>query len=218
MKKNGKNTVKQSKDELLSHLKEHILFLSMSARAYDQGVTGEAKRIAVSLRVLLHDTDSSHSLLEQLGLKVSFYNTANKYNPKNILTHHGLTALVIGNNEAKHVAPLDSRHKDVPLSQALFPDWWNEPIIVDKDKNVLSRRKLVLAMANQDGGAHVDPELDEVYAKISRNNSVGWIFTHDNKQEPVRPVELASMRQICYEVLYTFKKKFPQYFTEDLTL
>ena len=50
-------------DELL---REQIGFLERSSAAYDEGYHDEAKRIAVVVRVLLHDTQSSHSLFEQL--------------------------------------------------------------------------------------------------------------------------------------------------------
>ncbi len=218
MAKRKKKKIKQSKSDLLNHLQDHISFLSLSAKSFDQGVEGEAKRIAVSLRVLLHDTSQSHSLFKQLGQKISFFNTANKYAPDNLLSHHGLTALRVGNNESKHIAPLADRHKDKPLKQSFFHDWWNEAVIVDKHKKKFRRRDLVLVLANQDGGAHVDPGLDEAYSRLSRENSVGWVTNVGGKEAPVRPVELASVRQICYEVLYTLKLKFPEFFTEDMTL
>jgi hypothetical protein len=218
MSKKKRNRIKQTEAELMNHLKEHILFLSRSAKAFDDGMEGEAKRMAVSLRVLLHDAGNSHSLLDQLGQKISFYNTANKYDPNNMLTHHGLTALHVKSNEAKHIAPLSNRHKDKTLRQTFFAEWWNEPVIVDKSKNKFSRRDLILSVVNQDGGAHVDPELDEAYAKLSRENTVGWVFTKGGRQYPVKPVELASIRQVCYEVLYTLKKKYPDSFLDDMTL
>src|SRR3954453_8408028 len=68
----------QSKDELVQHLDEQLGFLRSSAQAYDAGDTAEAKRLAVAVRILLHDTNSSHSLLGLLGVKDSlrFVDTA----------------------------------------------------------------------------------------------------------------------------------------------
>jgi len=43
--------------------------MKASATAFDSGFEAEAKRLAVSLRVLLHDTNSSRALLDQLGVK-----------------------------------------------------------------------------------------------------------------------------------------------------
>ena len=54
--------IDQSLHELINHLKEQILFLKASASAFDEGFDGEAKRLAVTVRVLLHDTNNSISL------------------------------------------------------------------------------------------------------------------------------------------------------------
>jgi hypothetical protein len=52
-----------------AHLKTHLGFLARSCIAYDQGHLEEALRMAVSLRVMFHDTQSSTSLLRHLGAK-----------------------------------------------------------------------------------------------------------------------------------------------------
>jgi hypothetical protein len=59
--------IKQKKEELLNHLLEQYNFLISSCRIFDEeGKLSEAKRIAQVLRVLLHQTNSSHALFEQL--------------------------------------------------------------------------------------------------------------------------------------------------------
>jgi len=66
----------QSQEELQQHLRDTIQALELSSRAFDEGFEGEAKRLAAAIRVLVHDTDSSKSLLGQLGQKtISFYDT-----------------------------------------------------------------------------------------------------------------------------------------------
>jgi hypothetical protein len=78
---------------------------------------------------------------------------------------------------------------------------------------VFSRQELINNIANTDGGAHVDPKLDEAYMELSRANSLGWVFGNGNLEEAFkgRP-ELACMRQITYEVLITLKEKNLEYF------
>ena len=61
---------KQTKKDLKSHLKEQIQFLLRSTQSFDDGFVSEAKRIAVIIRVLLHDTNRSISLLKLFGLHV----------------------------------------------------------------------------------------------------------------------------------------------------
>ena len=69
--------------------------------------------------------------------------------------------------------------------------------------------KLVLALAHKEGGAHVDPEIDEAYARLSRSNSLGWVVrTPDGVSpmpDPVRP----SVREICFELEQTIIDQVP---------
>lgn len=54
-------------EELQAHLAEQLGFLERSADAFDNGYEDEAKRMATAIRVLVHDTNQSISLLKQLG-------------------------------------------------------------------------------------------------------------------------------------------------------
>lgn len=196
--------VKQTKKELLSHIEDIIGFIDASSVAFDAGKTGEAKRLAVSIRVLLHDTKTSKSLLGLLGWKGghSFLNSAIPYNPKNLVSHHGLVGLRVGGDAGiSYHAPLRSRSTSRPYKYVKFPDWWNENVIVDSKKNTFNRRQLILSLCNKDGGAHVDPELDESYANLTRNNSVGWVTLNGTDEEPLMDVEKHSVRQIAYEMM-----------------
>lgn len=66
----GRGEVQRSMtDRLMSLLAEQLDFLSVSCKRCDAGHLHEAKQIAHRLRVLLHDTGSSVSLLHQLGWK-----------------------------------------------------------------------------------------------------------------------------------------------------
>jgi hypothetical protein len=59
------------KRDFSAQLGRQIGFLERSCLAYGSGHQEEALRIAVSLRVLFHDTQSSVSLLTHLGVKAS---------------------------------------------------------------------------------------------------------------------------------------------------
>lgn len=103
----------QKKEELEQHLFEQIEMLKLSCESFDRGVLFESKRIATGIRVLFHNTKSSHALIEQLGIKnkINYLSTATPYDNKN---------------------------------------------------NKFSRKDIILSVANKDGGAHVDPELEEI--------------------------------------------------------
>jgi hypothetical protein len=203
---------KQSKEELLRHLSEHILFLISSSDSYDRGFWGEAKRLALSIRVLLHNTGSSRSLLEQLQCKTSFYDSCLSYDPRNLASFHGLVGIKMGGNNTSFWPRLGETLPNQKVIKRPFANWWNQVVIVDKNKTKFSRRSLVCYLANQDGGAHVDPGLDEEYAQLSRGNSIGWIVGNGDHEEPLRFVELASVRQIAYEVLRSLRDEFPSLF------
>lgn len=191
----------QTNTELQGHLQDHLGFLVSSAAAFDSGNLGEAKRLAVSLRVLFHDTGQSHSLLGQLSrLGGSFISSAIPHDTGNVTRHGGLIMTATSKAGSTYYAPLD----DVLIERWLpFQDWWNEPVFVDTQRAVLTRRSLILAVANQDGGAHVDPNLTDTYARLSRHNSMGWIQMPGGV--PIRNPERAAVRQIAHEALKTLK-------------
>lgn len=199
----------QSSQELVFHLQEQIGFLKASADAYDRGFDGEAKRLAVTIRVLVHDTRNSKSLLGLLGQKsIPFLDTSIPLTPGNRSTHSGLvvTSMVPGVG-AKHVAFLDDRPGGKPV-ETEFDSWWSTAVFVDSKGRALSRKDLVLAVANQDGGAHVDPKLDQTYADLSRNNSLGLFYSDGTQSEPLRGPEKAALRQICHELLKTLEPDY----------
>jgi hypothetical protein len=73
----------------------------------------------------------------------------------------------------------------------------------------MSRRELILHVAETDGGAHVDPALDEAYMDLSRNNSLGWMLREGDVVRPFPPPVLPCIRQIAHEVLITLRVKAP---------
>jgi len=204
--------VKQTKSEFKQHLREQIGFLLRSCEAYDNGYTDEAKRIATILRILFHDTQKSKSLLCLLGLKdnLALFDSSSKYDPNNLVPHDGLTALKIGGGKTTYIPRLEEMDELRRKGQKFFPKWWNHVVIVDKHKHSFTRRDLILAITNKDGGAHIDPKLDEGYAKLTRGNSMGWVSTDGVNEEPVLPVELASVRQIAHEAIMTFRRKYAE--------
>ncbi len=60
---------RQSQADLERHLRSQLAFLIRSSSSYDDGFHDEALRLANALRVLFHQTNTSHSLLGQLNLQ-----------------------------------------------------------------------------------------------------------------------------------------------------
>jgi hypothetical protein len=191
----------QTTSDLQNHLAEQIAFLESSCAAFDNGQEVEAKRIAVQLRILFHDTKNSKSLLGQLNmLNGTFVDTSTKPIAGSVVAHNSLAYVEVG--AAVRYIPMLER---VAVKNVTFMDWWNGVIFVDNNNDELTRAKLVLTIANQDGGAHVDPALDKVYADLSRNNSLGLTKHSPAGEEPMPGPERAALRQIAYEALKSIK-------------
>ena len=191
----------QSADELRKHLDDHLGFLRTSAELYDKGSLAEAKRLAVSIRVLVHDTKNSKSLLGQIGLKTSAFIDTALERPRDIVTSYaGLVGTSLGSGRSKYVPHLDSGES----KSVSFEKWWKAPVIIDFKQREITRQRLILAVANKDGGAHIDPELDDIYADLLRTNSMGRMYALNGSWHPIFGVEHASVRQVAHEMLRAF--------------
>lgn len=198
----------QTKKELEKHLQEQIKFLDDSALSFDNGFEGEAKHMAAIIRLLLHDTQNSKSLLGQLNMKsMLFWDTSIKVPDGNISLgpYEGLICINLGTAGAKYIAPLDE--PPTPPRQVPFENYWNEPVLVDNKKNLFSRKDLILNLANKDGGSHIDLVLTSKYADLSRRNSLGW---QDKNGNFLTDAELVIVRQIAHEILKTLKPNYPK--------
>lgn len=197
--------VQRPKEELKCELVEQLALLRHSCSAFDNGFEAVGKHIALSLRVLLHDHRQSRALLDQLGLRNGRYLTsAPPLNPKNIMTECNLVGMQISTSGSRYLPLIAMGGGLRPLLPIPFVNWWNDPVLKDNKSRTFCRRELVLHVVNTDGGAHVDPELDAAYMAISRENSLGWIFSNSKSETPPegRP-ELICMRQIAHELLCT---------------
>jgi hypothetical protein len=197
--------VQRPKDELKRELVEQLQLLRHSCQAFDGGLEAVAKHISLSLRVLLHHHGQSRALLDQLGFRDGRYLTsAPPLNPKNLLTECNLVLMHVGPTGARYLPLVAAGGPPFPLQPIPFVDWWGNPVLRDNRGRTFCRRELVLNVADTDGGAHVDPELEEAYMAISRENSLGWMFSTGAEVSALegRP-ELACMRQIAHELLAT---------------
>ena len=200
--------IPQTRTDLEKHWEEQLGFLLRSAKAYDGGHFDEAKRLAAGVRILVHDTEQSKSLLTQLGLKSTpIFDSAPKEDQTNLMPYTGLVTIAMAPGGTVCYPALDDDPPPDGSRFASFDAWWNRIIFRFKKtdfKIELSRKDLVLTVANQDGGTHVDPALDEAYARLSRQNALGWKSFNSKGEQIVRPPELAAIRQIAHEILKTF--------------
>ena len=88
-----------------------------------------------------------------------------------------------------------------------FTGWWKRPVAKDSSGRFWSREDLVLAVANKDGGAHVDQELPEDYSALTRGNSFGaTAHLGSAVTKPAPDPVPACVRQIAYETVESLER------------
>ncbi|MCP4456966.1 MAG: hypothetical protein GY816_02905 [Cytophagales bacterium] len=225
-------------EDLIQHLKEQLYFLDSSLSyfsrhtdivTYKNKVLGkafhaklrtevEAKRLALIIRILLHDTSSSKSLLNHLDIKdqIKYYNTASPNDGR----LHSMTGMsgVRGSNSSQYfglVAKFNTGNSlvAVPLfnqnlkkwydgyQRLCFTDWWSKNKIMAVGGFEHTREDLVLNVANKDGGAHInkDGTLPEEY-HVSKSSDLS-LNINGIQTSFERNVVYASIAQIAWEVL-----------------
>ncbi len=142
-----------SAEDLAAHLKRQLIFFRNSVAAYDNGCVEEAIRIGVVIRVLCHDTQSSVSLLKQMGQKA----TLRLVTTAKTLSNDVLADMDFGELMAGMTFGRTLEYDAVPEGSPaiLCADWWEQPVFI-RDKKAYTRKDVVLSAANKDGGAHVD--------------------------------------------------------------
>jgi hypothetical protein len=217
---------KLSHAEFEEHLVDEVRHLRVDGQAFDAGLESEARRLAATIRSLVHDTASSKSLLGQLGVKASmrFEDTTirrvelppgyTELPPGSLVIHSGITTTQVrlGSPDAgvKFAAPLDEVAPERVGPPVRFAQWWEPSILTDSLGNDFSRKAFVLALANKDGGAQIDPALNDAYAALVKANSLGRMGGVAGEElKPLLNIALASVRQIAHELLRTLERELP---------
>lgn len=205
----------RSPEDLAAHLRDQLVFLRTSGAAFDAGEIREAKRIAVAVRVLVHDTRNSTSLLSHLGIKdeVRFVDSAADMPFPEIRPMDETDSIFIGSPLAMIIFPANATEpircqargmirEDTP--KVPFGEWWTREVVSTGPlpENRYTRKELILAVANQDGGAHIDADVEEAYRTLAHGG--GYFHIQSPGPPPssvaVDPVPFV-LRQIADEVL-----------------
>jgi hypothetical protein len=193
-----------SKNEIVGQIRQQLKRIEVFTFMYDSGDKSIAQEIAVKLRVLFHSTNKSDSLLRQLKLEhLEFVDTGSQYEANTLMSHWGLVFMETRFKDTATITEFTPQleHGNRRKQMVDFKTWWEtKAVIVDPEKNIFTRKRMVLELADTDGGAHVDPALKTDYHDLTRNNSVGWFLKDQrgkiqNLDNPVPP----SIRQIAFE-------------------
>ncbi len=202
--------MKSVANSLSGRLEEYRQLLAILNECYDAGHDVVAVSIATAIRVLVHDTASSTSLLRHLNKKDGKYLSTNLRKPEGPIRLGLVRRINVGvadgrGGEARYWPLCDIRYFPSPNERTwlLFEDWWAERVF-DDNCHSLSRRDLVLAITNKDGGAHFDAEVETRYDRFRHSWSGGSSLVgrrsgisrgYDNIPT------WAAVRQISYELL-----------------
>ncbi|WP_245551798.1 hypothetical protein [Gordonia aichiensis] len=193
-------------------LSSHIGFLKRSCWLFDQGHEDEALRIATSLRVLFHDTRHATSLLTHLGMNgpeaLMLGTEHNRHGPDWWMDFFVVHLDLNGPEPVRVSAACAQRYTGRPIA-----DWWSGETLFSYDGTGYTRRAVVRAMTDQDGGAHVDAVLAGFYESLMRHGE-GLSIVAEFERLGATPFEngvpqyagnahLALMRQLAHEVLAT---------------
>lgn len=189
-------------------LASQLGYLERSCKSYDEGYTDEAIRMAVVMRVVLHDTKGkrgSRSLLKHLDAKdIMLLSTCR---PDDVTPN---TALYFGLGMHKATTDPDKSEYIPGLDKSFYaqempaPQWWEQIVHVLNRETRITRKDITLAAANKDGGAHVDERLTPEYEKLASPGSVGaFAVNRKGKQERrlIEDAHLVCLRQMGYELL-----------------
>jgi hypothetical protein len=224
-------------------LDRQLKFMNRSCADFDKGEYDEAIRIALTIRVLVHDTRQSTSLLTHMGIKetLSYVDTGvyrslldpatqtwvNQISPGSVVAASspvdvGLVELGdAGGGRVGWFAPLRlQRFKPGTLpakatrGASPFDVWWNDPLVESSNQKSFSRSNLILIMANQDGGGHVDASLDKDYKDLILDplmQAEHGSFVEDKTMggdipDALHNVAFASVRQIAFELVTTLER------------
>ena len=166
--------VRRDSIDLIRTLRDQMELLTNACVRYDQGSDAEAQNIAVRLRVLLHDTRTSHSLLGQLGVKerLPFVDTRLREMPPEVPRMSGglcsiQAELGPDGGGSRYVPSLDLDDPERSHPPQAFVDWWESSLVTSNTGEPVNRKDFVLWLANGGGGAHVDPDLVETHADLT---------------------------------------------------
>lgn len=215
---NIKRTPKELYDELCIQLK----FLKDECKLYDEGEIYYAKKIALTLRLLLYSTKRSNSLINQI-CKTFLYSLPDFINMAYIQydgneSSEFLRCSLIEYN-FNYTGDKNSSIYPVPIlyksykkyNRKAFKSWWENQIVmfVTKD-NPFTRKEIVSLVADKIGGAHIDAGVPDYFSNIisNKSNSFNIHILQTNVKVSVRTDEVlyACIRTIAEEAVQVIEQ------------
>lgn len=186
-------------DFVKKSLQRQMQFIATSCATFDAGQENESLRIAVALRVILHDTGSSTSILKHLGVKesVRLLSIAPDIVDRVPTDTNFVFAYPIIFDSFIRPNLEANRAKDLLTVQQ-----WLDQKIMFNDGMWLTRNDIILKSANEDGGAHVDTHPSTKTHAMKTPWLICEVEISGQKiQEPLTDNHFAPLRAFGHEVL-----------------
>jgi hypothetical protein len=180
-------------------LQRQMQFIATSCAAFDAGQENESLRIAVALRVIFHDTGSSTSILKQLGIKETVYLLSIAPEIADRVPAEATFAMAYPVIFGSFIRPnLEANRANDLLVVA---QWLDQRVMLNKGI-WFSRNDIILKAANEDGGAHLDPQP----SNKTQAMKTPWLIREveeagQKKQEPLTDNHFPILRAMGHEVL-----------------
>lgn len=199
---------------LREKLEEQRHLLRKSVDELTSGDLAEGVRVAAAIRVLVHETASSKPLLKQLTANYLQLNILDSPEARPQSAPRGAVGAVVMSvpiniriisNEGVFLNRKLEEQNRVPT---ILGKWWQRPSLILPGIGGLSRKEVVLGLANKEGGAHVDADMSTRYQQLLNCKSfqIGW------SQEAVTPLNLSRFMagQAGIELLDCLDRNFPK--------
>lgn len=221
-RKKREDEVDREFQDYFDSLEEQIDFLVNACKMFDQGDFKYAKQLATHVRVLVHDTSQSTSLLNLIGRKDSMRFCSTASFPKNAVFFLGLvnpaSRLMIDNQDNQKVEHTFIPNLNENAGQSKkwvdFDTWYQQKILVSNPTH-FTRNEMITFVANKDGGAHIDPYVSEKYYTIAKGTGSMLYATSRpideapyQQGEPYKNLHFATIRQIAHELILSVRREF----------
>jgi len=163
-------------------------------------------RLATAVYVLVNDGGrKNQSLITRLGIRrqLSFIASGTEITGNNYLMDQPLVAVRLNGDRTCSFEPLLGNYPE-RIRRLSCENWWARDQIYSYVNATMTRKRLVFALRNQEGGSHFDQLDDESYIKFAKE-SVWSFLPVGGETQKMYGIEHATMRQVAWELLETLK-------------
>jgi hypothetical protein len=213
----GTNSRPRTRAELEAALCEQVSVLNACSRTFDGGQYAQALPIATALRTVFHTPREGVALFAQLGMLEGPWSD---YSFPILATEAGVDCCHLAEMLFEHsndgvkaqVLPILD-HGSGPVRELMFEKWWTMPIGHSAKFGSLSRRDVVLGLANTEA-AHVSEEVTDKAIALREGTylTVEWFDGDVTGHFPF--VAHAAARTIAHEVLVTIAHRHRRFLRE----